>query len=30
MIFISTIVMGIIYGFLIELITTVVLKAKVE
>ena len=30
MIFISTIVMGIIYGFLIELITTVVFKAKVE
>jgi hypothetical protein len=28
MMFISTIVMGMIYGFLIELITTVVFKAK--
>ncbi len=28
MLFVSTIVMGIIYGFLIELITTVLLKAK--
>lgn len=28
MIFISTLVMGVIYGFLIELITTVLFKAK--
>lgn len=28
MIFISTIVMGVIYGFLIELITTVIFKTK--
>ena len=28
--FISTVVMGVIYGFLIELITTVVLKLKVN
>jgi hypothetical protein len=30
MLFVSTIVMGVIYGFLIELITTVVFKAKQE
>jgi hypothetical protein len=30
MIFISSLVMGVIYGFLIELITTVVFKAKQE
>ena len=30
MMLISTIVMGMIYGFLIELITTVLFKAKME
>jgi K+-transporting ATPase c subunit len=30
MMFISTIILGMIYGFLIELITTLVFKAKVE
>ena len=30
MMFVSTVVMGMIYGFLIDLITTIIFKAKVE
>lgn len=30
MMFVSTMVMGVVYGFLIELITTVLFKAKME
>ena len=30
MMFVSTVVMGMIYGFLIELITSVIFKAKIE